>query len=279
MTGLDDELISLHEAKERDVSLSASEAAELQSAGLYVQILSSVSSTSDELRRPYRVHGNHNVGFFRLSSGRLVRIKTKVPIANVFALLAVSYRSYSEVPPFLERTVPYSTTRAAPLQALVEHFTLLVEKLLRDGLLRRYIEEEENLSVLRGRLMFDQHLRRNIVRGDRLFCRFSSSSVDIWENRIVLWTLLLLHRYRNWPQRLSQKLQTQMMHFGGISIIPIRRMLVPKLVYDRLNSRYREIHDWCRFFIDQMMLLDRKGDVEFHGFVPVQLEMEKAFSQ
>jgi 5-methylcytosine-specific restriction enzyme subunit McrC len=260
----DDELIVLREADETEISLSAGEAAELQSAGLYVQPLAPASD--DGLLRTYAVKGNHQVGYFRLASGRLVLIETKVPIANVFSLLAASYRFYARNPPFLQHTVPYAATRERPLHALVEHFSNIVETLLRDGLLRRYVQNEDNLSIVRGRIVFEQQIRQNLVRGDRLFCRFSESDVDNFENRIVLWTLLLLQRSHQWPGSLRRKLQGQIMHFGGVSIVPISRLDFPRLVYDRLNRRYAELHDWCRFFVNQMTLLNRNGTVEFQGF-------------
>ena len=79
--------------------LAAHEAAELQSAGLSIQILARSATEDVDRRRPYRAQGNHQIGFFRLASGRLVRIDTEVPIANVLSLLAVGYRFYEHEPP------------------------------------------------------------------------------------------------------------------------------------------------------------------------------------
>jgi 5-methylcytosine-specific restriction enzyme subunit McrC len=142
--------------------------------------------------------------------------------------------------------------------------------------LRRYVEQEENLSTIRGRFLLDQQIRQNLVRGNRLFCRFTISDVDNVENRIVLWALVLLHRSSHWPEQLRQKLQTQIMHFGGVSVLPFRPRHVPELVYDRLSTRYSAIHRWCRFFIDQMTILSSTGEVEFHGF---RLNMFKLFER
>lgn len=267
------DLIALHESNDVEVFLSSDEAAELKTAEFYVQLLAPASDSS--LERPYTVNGSHQVGHFRLTSRRLVLIETKVPIANIFSLLAASYRFYERNPPFLESTVPYSASREKPLQALVEHFSFLVATLLRDGLLRRYVQNEENLSTLRGRIVFEQQIRQNLVRGNRLFCRFSETDVDNVENRIVLWTLLLLQRSHRWPCPIRHKLQAQIMHCGGVSLVPISRMQFPHVNYDRLNGRYSEIHEWCRFFINQMTL-NKNGTVEFQGF---RLNMFKLFER
>jgi 5-methylcytosine-specific restriction enzyme subunit McrC len=259
-------MVILHEVEDRDVYLSANEADELAAPGLCVQRIVPAAAQDVGQRCLYRVNGNHQVGFFRLSSGRLVQIEAKVPLANVFALLAVAYRFYASSPPFLESTVPYLETRGRPLQALIEHFVGLVEKLLRDGLLRRYVEREDNLHAVRGKLMFEDQIRQNLVYGNRLYCRFTTSEVDNNENRIVLWTLILLQRSHAWPERVRQSLQKQILHFGGVTIVPIHRKQMPEFTYDRLSNRYREVHAWCRFFIDQMMLQSKNGSVEFYGF-------------
>jgi len=269
-------LVLLHEVEPRDVLLSSDEAAELQTDGLSVQVLPSVSDDVDA-KRPYRIQGNHRVGYFKLASGRFVQIETKIPIANVFSLLAASYQFYADRSPFLENVVPYSQVRARPLQPLVEHFAMLVERLLREGLLRRYVEREENLSCVRGQLLFDQQIRQNLVHGHRLFCRFTTSDVDNIENRILLWTLLLLQRTQRWPDRLRHMLQALIMHCGEVSVIPIASLHVPEVTYDRLNGRYRGVHAWCRFFIDQLTLLNKSGTVEFYGFRLNMFELFERF--
>jgi 5-methylcytosine-specific restriction endonuclease McrBC regulatory subunit McrC len=251
------------------------EAEELESLGLKVTPLTyAVNDNSESL---YSVYGNHNVGYFRLRSGRLVTIAPKVPIANVFSLLAVAYKFYLTSPPFLDQTVPYSSTSDRPLQALVEHFSSLVDDLLRDGLLRRYVEQEENRTTVRGQLIFKQQLLQNLIRRDRLFCRFAVSDVDLAENRIILWTLLTLHRSTRWAEQLRRKLQAQIMHFGGVTAVPFPAGQVPKFVYDRLSERYSNIHAWCRFFIDQMTLLNSSGSVVFYGFRLNMFELFERF--
>jgi len=269
--------IILHEIDDKEIMLAADEAAELRAVGLSVT-LPQIPMTDEvtHLSR-YRVNGNHHVGYFRLMSGRLVQIESKVPIANVFSLLAVTYALYAHEPPFLEALVQYSSAQARPIQALVEHFTRLIDILLREGLLRRYIEQEQNLSTIRGRFLIEQQIRQNLVCSHRLFCRFSTSEIDNIENRIVLWTLILLQRSGLWTEQLRQKIQTQIMHFGGVAVSQFRSMHVPELTYDRLSGRYRGIHAWCRFFIDQMTLLNRTGKVEFHGFRLNMFELFERF--
>jgi 5-methylcytosine-specific restriction endonuclease McrBC regulatory subunit McrC len=67
------------------------------------------------------------------------------------------------------------------------------------------------------------------------------------------------------------------MRFGGVSVVPIASKQVPGVIYDRLSGRYREIHAWCRFFIDQMTLLNESGKVNFQGFRLNMFELFERF--
>ncbi len=262
------------EVRDQQVALTLDEAAELRCRGLDTTAVG-VDDASGQIL--HKVWPNHHVGYFRLRSGRLVLIQPKVPIANVFSLLALAYKFYENASPFLDTTVPYSTASDRPLQALVEHFAALVENLLREGLLRRYIEREENIATVRGRLVFQENIRQNLVRGDRLFCRFSVSDVDVLENRLVLWTLLTLQRSTQWPESLRQRLQGLILHFGGVTPTPFSARNIPRLLYDRLNERYSDVHRWCRFFLEQITLVNATGKVEFFGFCLNMFELFERF--
>jgi 5-methylcytosine-specific restriction enzyme subunit McrC len=271
------EVIELEESKEKDVCLFPQEASELEQSGYSVQALLSSGSENASPQLSYRVNPRYEVGYFRLKSGRCIQIASKVPISNVFSLLGASYIFYANASPFQDETVPYAQSRDNPLQALVEHFATLVDVVLREGLLKRYIEQEENLHTLRGRLLFEQQLRNNLVSKNRIFCRFTTFDVDNPENRTILWTLLLLRRAGIWPDHLKQKLMAQTLHFGGVSVVPIRQRQWPPFTYDRLNERYREVHSWCRFFIEQMTISSVTGKIEFHGFRLNMFELFERF--
>jgi 5-methylcytosine-specific restriction endonuclease McrBC regulatory subunit McrC len=72
----------------------------------------------------------------------------------VFALLGAAYSFYSGpgALPFRSESVDYGIDTAQVLEPLIKRFNTEVRRLLQDGLLANYIEREENLTTLRGRL-------------------------------------------------------------------------------------------------------------------------------
>jgi 5-methylcytosine-specific restriction enzyme subunit McrC len=230
--------------------------------------------------RWYEVNPGCQVGYFRLSSDmcRTVRITPKVGIRNVFALLGAAYSFYSPpgVSPFRPESVDYAVDKARVLEPLVRHFNGSVRELLQDGLLANYVEQEENLRVLKGRVAFSKHLTQNVVRRDRLYCRFFQAEVDIPENQVILWALILLNRAGDWSQDVRQTLHSHILHFGGVSLRQFLPRQCPVFHYDRLSSRYREVHDWCRLFIDLLSISDKPGETTFNGYL---LDMNELFER
>ena len=95
------------------------------------------------------------------------------------------------VPPIRDATLQNILT---PL--LVVHFVGMVRRIVNRGLKRDYVQQEGDLSRVRGRIGFLQNFRRNIIigRADRVFCRYSELSVNTCENRLIKRALLFAER-------------------------------------------------------------------------------------
>lgn len=285
-----DPLIELEEQDSCPALLTSNEANELQQLGMELAIEGrdtheisedegwGVDSDQGDARvyHAYQVKPFSHVGHFRLTSDdqRTVYIKPKVNIRNVFALLGVAYRFYLDRSPFRPDLVQYDVEKDKVLEPLVARFSNTVAEILQGGLLQRHVEREENLHVFRGRLVFARHISNNLIRQDRLYCRFAQAEVDIPENQVVLWTLILLQRQAGWSRRLRRILQSHILHFGGVSIRQFLPRQCPAFNYDRLSARYQEAHAWCRLFIDLMSLSDRPGETVFSGYL---LDMNELF--
>lgn len=287
-----DQLIELQEQAPSPVFLTRAEGEELRRLEMDVQVepdwgqedpgasVRRADEAGSSTCRVYKVNPGCQVGHFRLSSDRrrTVQITPKVGIRNVFALLGAAYNFYSppRASPFRPESVDYAVDKAQVLEPLVRHFNESVRRLLQDGLLANYVEQEENLRVLRGRVAFSKHLAQNVVRRDRLYCRFSQAEVDIPENQVILWALILLNRAGDWSQDVRQTLHSHILHFGGVSLRQFLPRQCPVFHYDRLSSRYREVHGWCRLFIDLLSISDKTGETTFNGYL---LDMNELFER
>jgi len=68
---------------------------------------------------------------------------------------------------------------------LLSRFVADLRRLVSRGLRGAYVETEDNLSTLRGRLMVAGNIRRNAFAAHKLLCRFDEFSVNRPENRLI----------------------------------------------------------------------------------------------
>ena len=50
---------------------------------------------------------------------------------------------------------------------------------------RSYVPERRNLGIVRGRILFSEHVRRNLANPQRMFCEYRRLSTDIVINRTI----------------------------------------------------------------------------------------------
>lgn len=83
---------------------------------------------------------------------------------------------------------------------LIVHFIACLQKVVSSGLKKDYVIQEENLkSKVRGRIMIQKNLQKNIFqqRHDRVYCKFQDYTVDIPENRLLKKALVFSANYLN----------------------------------------------------------------------------------
>lgn len=103
------------------------------------------------------------------------------------------YHIYFEKPQIETKNASWDLT-----PFLVVHFLSLVEIITKQGLKSNYIFREENFnSKIKGKIIFSQHLKKNIVskREDRIYCHFQEYSTDCLENRLLKKALLFVQSY------------------------------------------------------------------------------------
>jgi 5-methylcytosine-specific restriction enzyme subunit McrC len=187
------------------------------------------------------------VGVLPLGDGWVVRIQPKLPVASVAAMLAEVY----DLPSLrLHREGPAVGEADALLDPLAQVFARRVLVRSRRGLLRRYVEEEDELAAVRGRIDVPASLRLGVRGRPALRCRYQELTCDVGDNQILLAALVLLARSRalSAPTRAQVEEATRLLAVD-ITLRPVRPAECLGRDYDRLNIDYRELHHLARFFL------------------------------
>jgi 5-methylcytosine-specific restriction enzyme subunit McrC len=138
----------------------------------------------DELRTGVRIAARSWVGIVRFERFE-VRVVPKLAGDNIGLVEMIEFATGLDA---LRRS---SSARSLHAEGtgLFDLIALLLaegtELILRCGLLADYVEREDELRVLRGRLLSDRQVLRRFGQVDRLVCRFDEHEQDIAENQLL----------------------------------------------------------------------------------------------
>ena len=151
--------------------------------------------------------------------------------------------------PIRERDVATQAVYSAPLiEALIRIFAQRLFEELGRGVEHGYVQREENLGVLRGKLLFSPHIRHNAARRERLFCGYEEFLSDTPMNRIFRAACLRLLEVSRIPGT-QERLTHCLMMLDGVSDTEISAADFDKVTLNRQNERFRAVFNFCRLIL------------------------------
>ncbi|WP_136809600.1 McrC family protein [Desulfosediminicola flagellatus] len=173
--------------------------------------------------------------------------KEEDPGACRQALIRMLYRA-KRLKPARGVGASISLQKHSLLDIFVLHFCNQLHAELMQGMIRRYIEKNENLGVIKGRLRIGQQVKFNVAHKERLFCQFDELSADNPHNQILKYVLRMILRL---PLGVNARKQVAELHmrFEAISDFHPNVSDLDKLSFDRSTNRYKAIFQQCRWFL------------------------------
>jgi 5-methylcytosine-specific restriction enzyme subunit McrC len=130
------------------------------------------------------------------------------------------------------------------------------EMVVRQGVLQDYVEHEEPLAALRGRLLVDRQVRLRYGRVDKVECRFDELEADIPENRILAAGLAVAGRVCT-DVAINARVRRLASAFAELCSVEQGVGDVAEPVeYTRRNKHYAAGHVWARLLLAQQGIHD-----------------------
>ncbi len=152
-----------------------------------------------------------------------------------------------------------------------------VSRLLRRGIDRGYMEEQEDLVGVRGKLLLGDTVKRSLRARSRIACEFEELSPDILPNRILRSSLASLRRLgvargnrRNAASRadssetgldreVHKEVASAYHQMEGVSVQPLTHRTFSLVQIDRNRRLYRFLLDVCRLVHDCRLVDEARG--------------------
>lgn len=181
----------------------------------------------------YDLTPDERIGIVSLP-GLVVEIRPKIPMRSVLFLVsyACGLAKWSDPQPEL-------APDADPVELLALMLARLVERATHRGLLNGYRIEEEALPAPRGRILFDEQLRRRAGITPPIEVRHDFFTPDVLENRLLLAALEAMRRFPHRSSSTRRELARAEQLLGGVQRVWFLPNSVPDVLFTRLNAHYQ----------------------------------------
>lgn len=144
------------------------------------------------------------------------------------------------------------------------------DSVYKKGLMRSYVNSEENRTFLKGKLLFNEHIKSNLIHKERFFTSSDEFVLDIAPNRLIKSTLNFL------------KSKTSSNKFKIIKAMQMLDEVEFSKNYEKDFSfkisrhfdYYENILSWCKIFLQNQSFAPYKGKNEAFALL---FPMEKLF--
>ncbi|MFN3725233.1 MAG: McrC family protein [Allosphingosinicella sp.] len=161
------------------------------------------------------------------------------------------------------------------LEILIKLFCDRLFEVVHRGLPRRYIQHEDDLAALRGRLDAKRQFTLLAATPQRLACRFDELSSDIALNQIMKAAVRKLLRLSRAPEN-QRRLTELAFAFADISDVPVPALRWHDVVIDRTNQAWAQLLALARLLLGNRFQTTSSGHAR--GF-SLLFEMNTLFEE
>ena len=135
------------------------------------------------------------------------------------------------------------------LELFIHLFIEEVEKIVKKGLIYKYVDKNENLNVFKGKLDINSHIKYNFSHKERFFMKFDEFSVNSLENIIIKLTIQKLKKVSINPKN-KENLNKIGHYFENVTILENSIENLKYLTFDRMNDYYKNAIQWAKIFLN-----------------------------
>lgn len=203
--------------------------------------------------------------------GMSVLIRPKIAIPQ---LLSIACYALSHFRPRREM-FDYPSRYELP-DVLALALTSAAQRAFSQGLLHGYLTREEALYTVRGRIRFDDQIRRRFGIPLPIEVRYEEFTDDILANRLVKAAALRLGAMRLREPRARRGLGWIAAILDNVSLLEFRGGEVPEVTLDRFGEHYRSVVELARLVLQHSSYESNRGNVRATGFL---MDMNRVFQE
>ena len=149
---------------------------------------------------------------------------------------------------------------------------------IKQGLYREYVELEDELSTLRGKLNIIPSIRLKVQHKQKLNCTHDEYSENNIFNQILKATIYHLIRHSDVKNEYKLLLKSQLLFFKNIEDCNINSINWQRLRFQKNNESYKMLINICYFVLVGLLQTDGQGKYKMATFL-LEKEMHRLYER
>ena len=158
-------------------------------------------------------------------------------------------------------------------EGFISLFVNSIDTLLKKGLKSSYIAQEDNQTFLKGKLKFNEHIKRNYIHKERFYVEFDEYLPNIVENKLLKSTIqLLLKKTKDYENK--KAFRQQLFIFDDVDISINYENDISKINLYRGMEYYKLPLKFAQVFLKDKSFSSLRGKEDVYALL---FPMEKVF--
>lgn len=187
----------------------------------------------------------------------------KIPIKNIYYMLCYAWNVLEQLDSISLGSDKFDNIYNLFAKIYINGTSSLIKR----GLGRYYVQENEEISTLKGKINISDSIMGQTFRNGRMICQYDNFSEDIKLNQIVKTTINILIKSHKLESDLRDKLLKLRLYFSGIQEIRFSKALFSTLRYNRNNNHYRMLINISQLIYQGLITNEVDNEIIFADFV------------
>lgn len=201
-----------------------------------------------------------------------VKTEDDVKLINAHVLWWLSYCRKLKFPNYLSGI---NSEKADFFEILIYLFSKYTKELLNSSIYQKYVEVENELSFVKGRINFITYINENLARGrnHKVNCTYDSFEMDNEFNQCIKFVSKMLLSASKDNQN-KRNLSDILFLLDEVSDIAISSDVCKRMQFNPMFSSFETVRDYCVLFLENSISFNYKNDLKLFAFL---LPMEYVF--
>ncbi|MCQ4922175.1 5-methylcytosine-specific restriction endonuclease system specificity protein McrC [Tissierella carlieri] len=187
----------------------------------------------------------------------------KIPIRNIYHMLCYAWNVLDQSDNIFLGSEKFDNIYNLFARIYISGTSSLIKR----GLNRYYIQENEMTSTLKGKINISDSIKSQSFLHGSMVCQFDEFSKDIKLNQIIKATINILIKSPQLDADLRNKLLKLRVHFSNIKDIRLSKALYSSLRYNRNNYHYQMLINISELIYQGLITNEENNEFSFSDFV------------